>query len=192
MQYLLEVLQGSPGAEIREAAEELRRNGGSHSSACKEWEVLRPWEKLGCASRSLIYQQAVEQALIASKLEKSCCFLPLQIESTTYIWIHWWAFFFRDSNEKLILKIQSLSQKHFQKIENFEKVVWWAKNLAVYSQIEERLSGSFIFMLFLRFTWKPLGFQTEAVCKRKWKMYLNISVIKTTGMQGKNKKGTSG
>lgn len=77
MQYLLEVLEGSPGAETGEAAEELRRNGDSHSSACKEWEVL-------CESRSLIYQQAVEQRLIASKLEKSCCFLPLQIESTIY------------------------------------------------------------------------------------------------------------
>lgn len=52
-------------------------------------------------------------------------------------------------------------------------------------QIEESLSGNFLLMLFSHFSWKPLGSKTVVLYKRKWKMYLNISAIKTTGMQKK-------
>lgn len=134
MQYLLEVFEGSPGAEIRGAAEELRRNGGSHSNACKEWEVLRPWENLGCESRSLIYQQAVEQGLITSKLEESCCFLPLQVESTIYTWIHWWACFFSKTGMKnWFYKNPNYVSQTFPK----NRRLWETKNLAVYTQIKK-------------------------------------------------------
>lgn len=108
-----------------------------------------------------------------------------QIESTTYTWIHWWTGFVQKQEWKINLKIQILTLKHFWKNEDFEKVEEWAENLAVSTQTEERLSGSFLLMLFLQFSWKPLGSQTVSLCKIKLKMYLNIPAINTTGMQKK-------
>lgn len=112
-------------------------------------------------------------------------FSPPNSQSTIYSWPHWWTGFVQRQEWKTNLKTQILSLKHFWKNEDFEKVEEWAGNCTGFTQTEERLSRSFLLMLFLHFSWKPLGSQTVALCKRKWKMYLNISATKTTGMQEK-------
>lgn len=180
-----EVLKGSPGSGRAGKLERGRAEMEAVTAVpANNGEVLRPWEKLDCGSSSMLHQQVVGQVLIKSKLQKFCIPHP-QIESTVYTWIRWRTGFVQSQEWKTNLKIQILSLKHFWKNEDSGKVEEWAENLAVSTQIEERLSGSFLLMLFLHFSWKPLGSQTVALCKRKWKMYLNISAIKTTGMQTK-------
>lgn len=127
-----EVLKGSPGPG-REGKQERRQGGMEAVTAVptNNREKVRPWEKVGCGSSSLLHQQAVEQALITSELQKFCGFPPPRVEFTVYTWILCWTGFVQRQEWKSNLKIQILSQKHFWKNEDFEKVEEWAKDLAV-------------------------------------------------------------